>query len=461
MFAQPPAPNVEWSRTYGGDSSDSQISGILPLPDGGYMLCGSFMPNDGNFAWKFFLVRTNGTGDCVWSRTYGSDHSSEACLAAQATADGGFVLAGPGWSDTTSGHDFMLLKTDAQGDCLSSHTYGRDRYDACYSVQPTSDGGYLLAGASEGIPYSCGWMVKTDADGDSLWSRLYGGANSGFECVQETSDQNLVLTGTVSEDQLWVMLVDQSGDSIWSRAYTGGSVGRGESVRQTDDGGFVLGGWIYRGGYSWDIWMVKTDGTGDSTWSRTYGTENGRERCHEVIITGDGGYLLVGDTTPDTVWAFDGLVVRTNASGDSLWSIRFAGAGDEVFTTGLQTADGGFLCGGYTAEGVHFSNALLVKLSPELIAAERPVVQSLGLLSNYPNPFNTTTHLEFTLPSTQRVALRLYDVLGREVAVLMNEIQTAGQHRVTFDASGLPSGVYLCRLEAGEMMQTRKMALIR
>jgi hypothetical protein len=79
----------------------------------------------------------------------------------------------------------------------------------------------------------------------------------------------------------------------------------------------------------------------------------------------------------------------------------------------------------------------------------------------YPNPFNITTHLEFTLPSTQRVSLRLYDVLGREVAVLMNEIRTAGQHQMMFDASGLPSGLYLCRLEAGEMAQTRKMVLLK
>ncbi|MCX6601011.1 MAG: T9SS type A sorting domain-containing protein [bacterium] len=78
-----------------------------------------------------------------------------------------------------------------------------------------------------------------------------------------------------------------------------------------------------------------------------------------------------------------------------------------------------------------------------------------------PNPFNSTTQIEFTLPSTERVSLRLYDVLGREVAVMMNEIQNAGRHRLTFDASGLPSGVYLCRLEAGGMAQTRKMVLIK
>jgi hypothetical protein len=88
-------------------------------------------------------------------------------------------------------------------------------------------------------------------------------------------------------------------------------------------------------------------------------------------------------------------------------------------------------------------------------------VSRFALHNCYPNPFNSATHVEFTLPSTQRVSLRLYDVLGREVAEVMNEIRTAGRHEMTFDASGLPSGVYLCRLEAGDMMQTRKMMLVK
>ena len=96
----------------------------------------------------------------------------------------------------------------------------------------------------------------------------------------------------------------------------------------------------------------------------------------------------------------------------------------------------------------------------DLAVGERPV-SMVPKVAVSPNPFNSTTQIEFTLPSTQRVSLRLYDVLGREVAVMMNEIQTAGRHEMMFDASGLPSGVYLCRLEAGGLAQTRKMVLVK
>jgi hypothetical protein len=94
-------------------------------------------------------------------------------------------------------------------------------------------------------------------------------------------------------------------------------------------------------------------------------------------------------------------------------------------------------------------------------AVESPPIARGFQVKAYPNPFNAATQIEFMLPSTQRVSLRLYDVLGREVAVLVNEIKTAGEHRVTFDASGLASGVYLCRMQAGSFAQTRKIVLVR
>ncbi|MCX6601576.1 MAG: T9SS type A sorting domain-containing protein [bacterium] len=110
---------------------------------------------------------------------------------------------------------------------------------------------------------------------------------------------------------------------------------------------------------------------------------------------------------------------------------------------------------------VDSSYHLFLDFVPLAVETVRDVLPHDLHLTTYPNPFNSATQIEFALPSTQRLSLKLYDVLGREVAVLMNEIQTAGRHRFTFDASGLPSGVYLCRLEAGGMAQTRKIVLVK
>jgi hypothetical protein len=459
MLAQPQAPNIEWSRTYWGDSSDSQISAILPVPDGSNMLCGSVLPYGAGWVSDMFLLRVNAAGDCVWSQRYGEGY--EMCTAMLPTADGGFVLAGLGWSDSTRYFDFMLLKTDAQGDSLWGHTYGRYGYDLCYSVQSTLDGGYLMAGSTDADSFSYGWLVKTDAVGDSLWSRLYGGGgNSEFKSIQQTANQSLVLAGTLSGD-FWLTKIDQSGDTLWSRTYGGTGMERCQSVRQTADGGFILAGWKFPlESLDEDFWLLKTDADGDSLWSRAYGGQNSRDICYGVMETDDGGYLLVGRTSPREAWSLDGLVIRTDADGDSLWSVRLEGANEEGFMTGLRTAEGRLLCGGYS-QGEYFSNALLVKMSPELFAGETPIVRSVCLLSNYPNPFNLATTLSFALPRTAWVTIRAYDLLGREVEVVVNAAYPAGTHAVAWTPRNLASGTYWILMTGDGFQLVRKTILLR
>jgi hypothetical protein len=181
-----------------------------------------------------------------------------------------------------------------------------------------------------------------------------------------------------------------------------------------------------------------------------------------VQQTTEGGYIVVTMITLNPGGDVDAEVIRTNAAGDSLWSMRLGGPRYDVFFDIQPTADGGFVFAGYaqSPEPV-FSDMWLVKTGPELSATAPPLAQDLRFLTNYPNPFNARTTVEFVVPRRSRVMIRAFDILGREVAVLINEIQTAGRHQMLFDASSLPSGVYLCRLEAGEMMQTRKMVLIK
>ena len=172
----------------------------------------------------------------------------------------------------------------------------------------------------------------------------------------------------------------------------------------------------------------------------------------------------------DSLWQVQ-VVLRRVGHGDSLVVPVVRSGGDHYSTAWTVPGDTGDWEYYYRAEDMWENVSYYppegpaapwtFHVGPLSNSADFILHPSSFVLSVYPVPFNTTTHLEFTLPTTQRVSLRLYDVLGREVAVLMNDIQSAGQHHMMFDASGLPSGVYLCRLEAGEMMQTRKMVLIK
>ncbi|PJA26943.1 MAG: hypothetical protein CO189_08780, partial [candidate division Zixibacteria bacterium CG_4_9_14_3_um_filter_46_8] len=125
-----------WTRTYGGSNWDGAYS-VQQTNDGGYIIAGetaSFGAGD----WDFYLVKTDGTGDTLWTRTYGGSNADVA-LSVRQTVDGGYIIAGYTESLGAGGKDFFLVKTDAVGDTLWTRTYGGSDWDVAYSVQQTID----------------------------------------------------------------------------------------------------------------------------------------------------------------------------------------------------------------------------------------------------------------------------------------------------------------------------------
>ena len=134
--------------------------------------------------------------DSLWSRMFGGS-GNEKCYSIQQTSDGGYILAGYTDSYGAGYHDFWLVKTDANGDTLWTRTFGGTSDDECRSVVQTSDGGYILAGSSRSFnPFYDGWLVRVDANGDSLWAKVIGGSNDDYAySVQQTYDGGYVVGG--------------------------------------------------------------------------------------------------------------------------------------------------------------------------------------------------------------------------------------------------------------------------
>ncbi|MFH1010602.1 MAG: T9SS type A sorting domain-containing protein, partial [bacterium] len=394
------------------------------------------------------------------------------------TADGGYVLGGATHSFGVGGYDLWLVKTDANGDSLWSRTFGEvNSAEYCYSVQQTSDGGYIVGGSSE--PY---WpsvpdffVVKTDSNGDGLWSRTFGASGSdACLCVQQTLDGGYVLGGYTESYEVWdcgfwLMKLNASGDSLWSRTF-GGWGDACCSVHQTSDGGYILGAttfWFGTGAPDYpNALLVKADANGDSLWSQAYGRLR-EEYCKSVRQTSDGGYILAGTTIPfgmggpgyGNFW-----LVRTDENGNQLWSRSFGGSDHEWCYSAQQTSDGGYMMAGYTYSfGAGGADFWLVKTEPEL--AVEPISISLPgdyeLYPNWPNPFNPSTQIVYALPKADEVSLKVFNLLGREVATLAHGTQSAGTHAVAFNGSALASGIYFYRLQAGDFVQTQKMVLLK
>jgi len=199
----------QWNKTYGGTDYDRAHS-VQQTPDGGYIMAGttdSFGAGGGDF----WLVKTDSSGKQQWSKTCGGT-ADDWVYSAQQTSDGGYMIAGSTKSFGAGGADFWLVKTDSSGNQQWNKTYGGTIDEWAYSVRQTSEGGYIIAGIAH---YDAGsgdfWLVKTDPSGNQQWGKTYGGSGyESAESVQETSDGGYVIAGATNsfgagQNEFWLV----------------------------------------------------------------------------------------------------------------------------------------------------------------------------------------------------------------------------------------------------------------
>jgi hypothetical protein len=302
-----------WNKTYGEAGFDEATS-LVQTGDGGYAMAGageSILVNSSEWQNTVCLVKTDANDTLLWNWTYVDVGSGFANSMVQ-TSDGGYALAGKVYPGAGNG-DFWLVKTDASGALLWSRTYGGTEFEEAYSVVQTVDGGYALAGStkySDSVYREDFWLVKTDADGNMLWNRTYGGtgSNRAYSVVQ-TTDGGYALAG--SSDDFSLMKTDANGNLLWNRTLQGDAL----SMVQTNDCGFALAG-LHALGSTSDFWLAKTDENGKLLWVNDDRSLFGFGMAYSAIQTSDGGYAMAGVTmrSNDQGELVDGWLVKLGAN---------------------------------------------------------------------------------------------------------------------------------------------------
>ena len=431
-----------WTKTYGGSNQDWGNS-VQQTSDGGYIIAGgtaSFGAGNGDV----YLIKTYANGDTLWTRTYGGTNQDFSNFVRQ-TLDGGYIIAGGTNTFGAGNYDFYLIKTNASGGILWTRTYGGTNWDVGCSVQQTTDGGYIVAGQTNS--FGNAWqvyLIKTNATGDTLWTRTYGGTSSdeGYS-VQQTSDGGYIVAGYTdsfgNSNQVYLVKTNASGDTLWTRTCGGASWDGGYSVQQTTDGGYIVAGYTYPFGTDPQVYLIKTNASGDTLWTRTYGGADD-DWGFSVQQTSDGGYIVAGYT-----FSFGNLyqvyLIKTNATGDTLWTRAYGGASDDGGYSVQQTTDGGYIVSGETSSFGNGYQVYLIKTDAngssgvEETAGGRGVRdQGLGIrVTARPNPFASFA----TIPGHEAERFSLYDVSGRKV----------GTYKGDRVGEGLAPGVYFLKYQ--------------
>ncbi len=380
------APVEEWSQTFGGSGHD-QGNSVAQTSDGGYIIAGqTYSYGAGlNDVW---LIKTDASGNEEWSQTFGGSEQDYGKSVAQ-TSDGGYIIAG--YTYSFAGYcDVWLIKTDASGNEEWDQIFGGTGANTAYSVAQTSDGGYVIVGdtSSHGAGSYDAWLIKTDAYGIQEWSRTFGTSNDDYgRSVAQTSDGGYVIAGYTfsygdGSANAWLIKTDASGDEEWNEIFGGVSGDYGQSVVQTSDGGYIIAGNSYSFGGTGQVYLVKTDASGNEVWSNTFGGESASDAGHSVAQTPDGGYIVTGTTYSYGIGYGKMWLIKTNANGNEEWNAFFGGSNYEDGLSVAVTSDGGYIVTGDTGSyGAGGSDVWLVKVgesdtTPPTVASTSPAADA-------------------------------------------------------------------------------------
>ncbi|UCG43131.1 MAG: hypothetical protein JSU73_00510, partial [candidate division WOR-3 bacterium] len=357
--------NGGWIRTFGGDSWDVGYS-VQQTTDGGYIIAG-ITQSYGAGETDAYLIKTDSRGNQSWYRTFGGI-SWDPSYSVQQTTDGGYVLTGSTGSYGVNG-DVRLIKTDAGGDTLWTRTFGDLSIDFGYSGQQTEDGGYIVAGTQYwDVGSTDVYLVKTDANGNLTWSQTYGGSSEDWgRSVRQTTDGGYVIAGDTKsygagEEDAYLVKTAADGGLTWSQTFGGPNRDYAASVRQTADGGYIIAGVTFSYGVgSGDVYLIKTDASGNQTWFKTFGG-SAADHGYSVQQTADGGYIIVGWTHSYGAGDADVYLIKTDASGNETWFKTFGGSAADRGYSVQQTADGGYIVAGETfSYGEGLGDVYLIK----------------------------------------------------------------------------------------------------
>ncbi len=294
--------------------------------------------------------------DPLWLETYGGTLDDRSFSVVEVST-GGFVVVGSTRSYGAGGRDTYLVRTDSSGNLLWNKSFGGASDDTGVDVKECSTGGFIIIGWTES--FGAGgrdiWMIRTDSSGSHLWNKTFGGGNTErAEEIVECSGGGFTFIGRTSSygagnEDVWLIHTDIDGNHLWNQTFGGGAVDYGYGLVECGSGGYAITGWTQSygaGGY--DVWLIRTDSSGNHQWDETFGGGDD-DRGNRVIECTGGGFAIAADTYSFSAGYADAWLLRTDSSGNHLWNLTWGDAYNDYLRYLIEVSDGSFAASGVAA----------------------------------------------------------------------------------------------------------------
>ncbi len=312
---------VQWSKTYGGLNWDAANS-LKTTSNGCFTLTG-VTSSFGSGASDAFIMKIDSLGDSLWLKTYGGP-MEEGSFGIDVCSDNGYIIAGYSSSFANGFSAIYYVKTNSNGDTIWSKSIEKEYDNIGYSIIQLSGGGYLLGGSisNGGALSTDGYIMKINNIGDTIWTRILGGTSYDvINAVCEDFDGNYLFCGTTysfgaGNYDIYVVKTNLNGEEIWTKTYGGSISDRASKIIKTYDNGYAIAGITNSFGAGGnDIYIIKLNNNGDTLWTKTFGGE-GDDWATSIQETYDGGFIISGYTN-SFVGNNDVYLIKTDANGYS------------------------------------------------------------------------------------------------------------------------------------------------
>lgn len=439
------------------------------------------------------IIKYNSNGTQLWAQSYNSTTNGDDGALGVAVDDSLNVYV-TGYV-TLAGLDMYLVKYNSGGVYQWGQSFGgnSNQDDKAYAI--TVDqldniyiGGYTINN-SNGADFT---LVKYNRNGSRLWFTKYDGPahkDDIAECMALSEENGIYLAGSSkstssasSADYLTVRFNPENGDTVWSRSYAGSGNEEDKIYAITIDdldniyvtGSITAENPLAQGSptdMNNNYMTIKYTPDGDVLWSTAYDTSSRNETARALFISHSQNFLFVTGSTrkgnnPDSQ---DVATIKYDVlTGEQLQASVIRGEGngeDDAYGIYADSADNIFLAGYMKNTAPKGLDMFAAKYyGGDLIEVKNistKVPGSFNLYQNYPNPFNPSTSIKFDVPYTGNIKLALYDILGRQVEILVNETLRSGTYEISFSSVSLASGVYFYELTTDSFRDVKKMILIK